>query len=147
MKPREISCALAAFAIGLCASGCADGDSIGVPVTRPLPPFGTEPAPVTGSEPTTGGNDPLPGQEVSLEELCSAACARGQSECPGAGGPDCVSGCTSSGLSLPSCASQFRAVLACIARAPLVCYGAGIQVRGCDETQAAFRSCAASTGS
>lgn len=141
-----MTCALAALALALSASSCDNSDSMGIPVTHPLPPFGTEPSGVTGSEPTTGGNDPLPDPEASLQALCSAVCARLQSECPGAAGADCASACTSSGLSVPSCALQFRAVLACIATAPLVCYGGALQVQGCDEAQAAFSSCASSPG-
>ena len=141
MKPRDITCALAALALGLCATGCSDGDGIRNPVTRPLPPFGTETSPVTGSEPTTGGDEPLPQPEVSLQSLCSTVCTRLQSECPTGVGSDCASSCTSSGLSSPRCTSQFRAVLACIATAPIVCYGMTVQLPECEQAQAAFSNC------
>jgi len=146
VKPRDVICALAALALGLCASGCSDGDSIGIPVTRPLPPFGTEPSPVTGSEPTTGGNDPLPQPEVSVESLCSTACTRLQSECPGATTADCVSSCASTGLSFPSCVSQFRAFVSCVGRAPLVCNITSIDVPECNDVQFAFGDCVNATG-
>jgi hypothetical protein len=147
VKPRDVTCALAAFAVfavfalGLGASGCDDGDSIGVPVTRAVPPFGTEPSPVSGSEPTTGGNDPPSQPETSIPSLCSAFCTRLQSECPGATPPDCVSSCISTGLTFSTCTLQFRAVLTCSAMTPLACYGIAVQPPGCEEAQAAFSNC------
>jgi hypothetical protein len=144
MKPLAITWVLAALA--LCASSCSDGDSIGYPVTRPPPPFGTEPSPVTGSEPTTGGNDPLPQPEASLQALCSAACVRLQNECPGAGGSNCASECTSSGMSYPRCASQFRAFVACLGTAPLECNAGSIAIPACSAAQTAFGNCLNATG-
>lgn len=146
MKRRDITCALAALALGLCASSCSDGDSTGIPVTRAPPPFGTEPSGATGSEPTTGGNDPLPGAETSLPALCSAVCARLESECAGAVGADCTSSCTSSGLSFPGCAIQFQAYLTCLRGAMLLCVGTSPQVQECAQVQAAFGDCINATG-
>jgi len=141
VKPRDITCALAALALAVCASGCADGDSVGVPVTRPFPPLGTEPSPVTGAEPTTGGDDPLPQAEVSIQTLCAAACTRLENECPAGVASDCASSCTSLGLSSPGCAAPFRAVVACITTAPLICYGMTVGLPDCEQAQNAFSDC------
>ena len=145
MKPRTISHVLAACAIALVASGCSDGGG-GGPASSPFQPIGTEPARVTGSEPTTGGDDPLPGQQTSLEALCVAACNNLQGTCPGAPGADCPSSCLSAGSSNQSCLSQFRVFVACLARAPVYCIGTNLSIPACDAAAAAFSSCANGIG-
>jgi hypothetical protein len=144
MKPRTITRAFAACAIAMLASGCADGGS--GPTVTPPSPFGTEPAPATGSEPTIGGNDSLPGQERSLEELCSAACTNLESGCPGAAGVDCQPSCLGAGSSYPTCAAEFRAYVACVAAAPIFCSGPTLQIPACDSAESALEYCANSTG-
>jgi hypothetical protein len=160
MKPRTITRAFAACAIAMLASGCADGGS--GPTVTPPSPFGTEPAPVTGSEPTIGGNDSLPpvtgsestiggndslpGQERSLRELCSAACSNLESGCPDAVGVDCQQSCLGAGSSYPTCAAEFRAYVACVATAPIFCSGPTLQIPACDSTESALEYCANSTG-
>ena len=145
MKPRTITRAFAACAIAMLASACADGGSSST--VRPPFPFGTDPAPVTGSEPTIGGNDSLPGQERSIGELCSAACTNLERGCPGVGGGDCQPSCVGNASDFPTCAAEFRAFVACIATAPIFCSGSTVQITACDGTQSAFERCLTSTGS
>ncbi len=144
MTPRTITRAFAACAIAMLASGCADGGSDST--VRPPFPFGTEPAPVTGSEPTIGGNDLLPGQERSIGELCSAACTNLESGCPGVAGGDCQQSCVGTASAFPTCAAEFRAFVACIATAPVFCSGQTLRLPACDGTESAFERCANSTG-
>jgi hypothetical protein len=130
VKLATIIGAFAAGAIAVLASGCADGG--GGPPARPLSPFGTDRVSVTGSEPTTGGNDVLPGQETSLEALCSAACTRLERDCPA--GTDA------------NCQDQFRAFLACVTTAPISCRGLTVSILACDRAQAAVATCVTSSG-
>lgn len=130
MKRLISMCAwLAAVAV---TASCT-GDGIG-PATQPLDPFGTDPARITGSEPTGGGSE-------SLSELCARACANIQAGCPEEQEPACAAECVSS--SPPGCEREFRAFVECIASTPLTCDPTNV----CSQTFAAVNSCVVSMGS
>ena len=134
MKSLFIVCA--AVACTIAASGCTSGDS--GPATSPIDPFGIEPAPTTGSEPTGGNTD-------TIADLCVAACARIQAACPGAaGGAGCASDCASSAPA--GCEAQFRGFLQCLASAQLFCTGSSFDAPQCTASLNAVETCLGSTG-
>lgn len=133
---RSLFIVCAAVACTLAASGCTSG--VGGPATSPIDPFGTEPAPTTGSEPTGGNTE-------TIAELCAGACARIQAACPGAaGGTNCAAECTSSAP--PACEPQFRAFLQCLSRAQILCSDLSFDVPQCDAAIDAVGICLNSTG-
>ena len=134
MKSLIFVCA--AVACTIAASGCMSGD--GGTATSPINPFGIEPAPTTGSEPTGGNTD-------SIAQLCAAACARIQAACPGAAsGAECAGDCASSAPA--GCEAQFRAFVQCVASAQIVCSGSSFEAPQCAASLSAVEICLGSTG-
>ena len=112
MKSLFIVCA--AVACTIAASGCASGD--GGTAMNPINPFGTEPAPTTGNEPSGGGG------QATIAELCVQVCARISSACGnGTDSGTCPSECANDAP--PNCQNEFRAFLQCVATAMLSCNG------------------------
>jgi hypothetical protein len=129
MKSLLIVCA--AVACTIAASGCS-GD--GPPARSPFDPFGTEPAPTTGSEPTGG--------EATIAELCVQVCARLTSTCGRTNDTGCASQCAAD--SSPNCEAEFRAFLECLATATLNCNGEFI-APACEGALIASESCQSSS--
>jgi hypothetical protein len=130
MKSLFIVCA--AVACTVVASGCTSGD-LGT-ARSPIDPFGTEPA--SGAGEPTG----------TIADLCTAACARIQSACPGAGGgTDCASDCA--GSAPAGCESEFRAFVQCLATAQITCPGgSSFDAPQCAAAINAVESCLNTTG-
>ena len=144
MKALSIAraCVMGAILIAGLAAGCGAGNG-GGPDSLPIDPFGTESTNHTGNESPGGSNEsPPPMNTSSIEQLCAQACAHIQSSCPGAStnASSCPSDCASSVP--PGCEQQFRAFVACIATAQLVCStSGGIQLTGCEAETAAINAC------
>jgi hypothetical protein len=114
-----------AFSFALAVLGPACSGS-GGPASFPLDPFGVEPAPADGTEPSGSDNEaPVPGgASGSLEELCVKACANIQASCPGSeSGANCARDCASTNIT--GCESQYRAFVACVGTATLTCSAGG----------------------
>jgi hypothetical protein len=133
MKSLFIVCA--AVACTIAAPACMSGD--GGPPTSPIDPFGTEPAPTTGSEPTGSGG------QATIADLCVQVCARITSACgDGTESGSCASECAADAP--PQCQPEFRVFLECLATAMLncsgfiapACEGALIAAQNCENSQA-----------
>lgn len=118
------------------AAGCDGG---GGPISPPFDPFGADPATTTGSEPTND-DDEGPSAGGSIMQLCARACAHFASACGGsASGPDCEADCSRG--SPAGCELEFRAAVACLGSAPLVCNGGSAEAPACDEVLRRFGTC------
>jgi hypothetical protein len=113
-------------------SGCTTGD--GGTARSPIDPFGTEPAPTTGSEPTGRL------RQATIAELCVQVCAR-ISMCQSSADSSCASECAAD--SPPNCEAEFRAFLECVATAMLNCNG-GFIAPGCEGALIAADNCQSS---
>ena len=123
----------AAVACMIAAPACMTGD--GGPATNPIDPFGTEPAPTTGTESSGGG-----GSQATIAELCVQACAR-ISMCGSSADTGCAADCASDAP--PNCETEFRAFLQCLATAMINCNG-GFIAPGCEGALIAVDSCSSS---
>lgn len=131
MKSMFIVCA--AVACTIAASGCMTGD--GGTATSPIDPFGTEPAPTTGTEPSGNGNG-----QATIAELCVQVCAR-ISMCGSSADSNCASECAAD--SPPNCEAEFRAFLECLTTAMINCNG-GFIAPGCEGALIAADNCQSS---
>ena len=126
-----------------CALGSCSSSPSGVPAVPSFDPFGTEPVPTTGSEPTGGESGGPPGPGSSIEELCAYDCTRFEAGCPGAaGGANCASDCASSVTSFPNCKAQLQAYLACVTTAPFSCVAGSVEIPACDNAASVVTDCA-----
>ena len=104
------------------SSSVACSSSGGGGPAEPFNPFGTEPAPTTGSEPASGHDDPSPINQSSLEMLCVQFCQNIAAGCPDAlEGYDCAFQCTSTLSRAPACEAQSRAYLMCFLSTTVTC--------------------------
>jgi hypothetical protein len=144
MKRQRIVVVCAWLAGAVLATSCT-GSGGGPSPAPPFAPFGTEPATVTGTEPTNGDNEaPAPSAAggSSIAQLCSEACARIEAACTNANtGPNCTGDCSSSGPA--GCEAQLKTFLQCINSQPLTCSGGSVEVPpGCQSAALAISDCA-----
>jgi hypothetical protein len=133
MKPHVLFAALA-LALVACSSGGEGGTA-----SIPFDPFGTEPAPTSGAEPT-GGDSAAPPRGASLEDLCAQLCVRFASSCSGAGYCN-PADCVTIGAGRPDCVGSFRAYLSCLVAAPIECGPYGAEVPACDNAGQTAQTC------
>ena len=140
MKHTAIVCVWVACAI--VAGGCSGGGGGGT-ATTPFDPFATEPTPATGSEPAGVGDD-APSGTSTIASLCARACVHIESACPGSTAPNCPSDCASNVTDFPRCTVEFRAFVACVGTAPIICGGGtGLLAPACDMAAQALNACTA----
>ena len=132
MKSMFIVCAAVACTIAV--AGCMTGD--GGTATSPIDPFGTEPVPTTGTEPSGNSNG-----RATIGELCVQVCAR-IATCGVSADTSCASQCAADFTA--NCEAEFRAFLECVATATINCNG-GFIAPGCEGALIAADNCSSSS--
>jgi hypothetical protein len=140
MKPHLIVVTLALVLVG-CSSG-GDGGTASIP----FDPFGTEPAPTSGTEPTADNTVAPPERGASIADLCAVACTRFTFDCYGASACD-PNDCVTLALSRPECIDVFRTYLSCLSTAPTQCGPYGPEAPACESVGQTAQSCLGYYGS
>jgi hypothetical protein len=133
MKPQLVFAALAVMVVS-CSSGGGGGTA-----SIPFDPFGIEPTPGSGAEPS-GGQEIQPGTSASLQQLCETYCVRLASACYGNGACG-ASDCADITKNYPACRLELQTFFACAAKAPIQCGYSGSEVLGCDAAVQAIQQC------
>lgn len=134
MKPHVIFATLALVLVGCSSDGAGGTASI------PFDPFGTEPAPTSGTEPTSGDSVAPPERALSIADLCALACTRFTFDCYGAAACDPTE-CVTFAARRPDCIGAVRSYLTCLLTAPTQCGPYGPEAPACDTVGQAAQSC------